>query len=127
VYKPKAQYHLGFLDAAARTNDPVQKKHFTDAAAHFKNSAGLYNNMMAGSIARDYLTSGTGSDPADLLNEVYGTYRGGANEISTYLMQPNLTGALGQNRPSAALPQILRVGTDGAVIDTTVGAGGSVL
>ncbi len=134
IYRLQSQSYLAFNEMANKTNDPAQKLHMQQTALHYQQAGMNYNSMMNNIKFKGELghsAAQAGLQPKSILEEIYGNYNSGSQEITNYLSSTSATS--GATRPGAnqALPQVLMVqNNDGTysqvtVDSTTVGPNGT--
>ena len=127
VYKLQAQSYLAFNDMASKTQNPQEKLQYQQAALFYQQASNNYNNMMNNRTFQSELAHSAaqaGLEPKSILEEIYGTYRSGSQEITSYLTNVAANGNKVTNQP---LPQILMVqNADGTLTQVSVPAGTTI-
>lgn len=113
IYRLQSQSYLAFNELANKTNDPQQKLQYQQAALHYQRAGMNYNAMMNNSRFRGELfhsATQAGLNGQVIVDDIYGNYTAGAQQISSYLTQVGANGGTGNQ---TALPQLLMVNSDG--------------
>ncbi len=126
IYRRQAQTYLAFNEMANKTNDPVQKIHFSESALYYQQAGMNYHGMMSNNKFRRELSQNaemSGLDSTTILNEIYGHYTPRAQEITSYLTSTNTTGINGSVKATTnqTLPPSLMVqNSDGTYSPATI-------
>ncbi len=124
IYRLQSQSYLAFNEMAAKTNDPAQKLHMQQTALHYQQAGMNYNSMMnnikfKGEIGHSAAQAGL--QPKSILEEIYGNYNNGSEEITNYLSSASATGGATRPGTNQNLPQVLMVqNNDGTYSQVTV-------
>ena len=123
IYRKQSQSYLAFSEMASKTTDPAQKLQYQQTAMFYQQAGMNYNAMMSNSRFRGELAnsaSQAGLDPKSVLEDIYGNYSAGAQEITTYLSKVGVNGAVARGGTSA-IPEVLLVqNADGTYSQVTV-------
>ena len=130
IYRKQSQSYLAFSEMANKTTDPAQKLQYQQTALFYQQAGMNYNAMMNNSRFRGELgnsASQAGLDPKSVLEDIYGNYSAGAQEITSYLSKVGVTGTAARGATTAALPEVLLVqNSDGTYSQVTVASSTNV-